>query len=312
MKILIADDDTISRRILRVALTKWGYETVATQNGRDAWDVLQGGDAPRMAILDWMMPELDGIEVCREVRKRSDQPYTYLLLLTSKSRQAEIIAGLDAGADDYLTKPVDLEELRVRLQAGRRILDLETKLVAAQEAFREQATHDALTGLWNRAAILKALEQEIVRAKRERTSFGVVLADLDSFKLVNDRHGHIAGDRVLEEAARRMCAAVRDYDVVGRYGGEEFLIVCPGCQESDVVTVAERIRESIERDPVEIAPGEAISVTLCLGVTVGGTPGAEDPVRLVKLADAALYLAKDRGRNRTETAPVDIGVADCP
>lgn len=312
MKILIADDDTISRRILQVALTKWGYETVATQNGREAWDVLQQVDAPRMAILDWMMPELDGIEVCREVRKRSDQSYTYLLLLTSKSHKTEIIAGLDAGADDYLTKPVDLEELRVRLQAGRRILDLETKLVAAQEAFREQATHDALTGLWNRAAILKALEQEIVRAKRERTSFGVVLADLDSFKLVNDRHGHIAGDRVLEEAAKRMRAAVRPYDMVGRYGGEEFLIVCPGCRESDVVTVAERIRASIERDPVEIAPGEALSVTLCLGVTVGGTHGAEDPARLVKLADAALYRAKDRGRNRTETAPVDIGVADCP
>lgn len=311
MKILIADDDAISQRILQSALTKWGYETVATQNGREAWEVLQQADAPRMAILDWMMPEMDGIEVCREVRKRSDQSYTYLLLLTSKSHKAEIIAGLNAGADDYLTKPVDLEELRVRLQAGRRILDLETKLVAAQEAFREQATHDALTGLWNRAAVLQTLEQEIVRAKRERTSFGVVLADLDSFKQVNDTHGHIAGDRVLEETARRMRASVRTYDVVGRYGGEEFLIVCPGCKEPDVVTVAERIRESVERDPVEIAPGKVIPVTLSLGVTVGGIHGAEDPAMLIKLADAALYRAKDLGRNRTEVANQHC-VADCP
>nr|MBI3613677.1 diguanylate cyclase [Nitrospirota bacterium] len=312
MKILIADDDTISRRILEVALAKWGYEIVVAQNGREAWAALQQADAPRMAVLDWMMPELDGTEVCQEVRKRSDQSYTYLLLLTSKSHKAEIIAGLNAGADDYLTKPVDLEELRARLQAGRRILDLETKLVAAQEALRVQATHDALTGLWNRAAVLKALEQEIVRAKRERTSFGVVLADLDSFKLVNDTHGHIAGDRVLEEAARRMHAAVRPYDVVGRYGGEEFLIVCPGCKEPDVVTVAERIRESVERESVAIAPGKAIPVTLSLGVAVGGIHGAEDPSMLVKLADAALYRAKDRGRNRTEVATADIGVAGCP
>jgi two-component system, cell cycle response regulator len=311
VKVLIADDDTISRRILQVALTKWGYETVATQNGREAWEVLQQTDAPRMAVLDWMMPELDGIEVCQEVRKQSGQSYTYLLLLTSKSHKAEIIAGLNAGADDYLTKPVDLEELRVRLQAGRRILDLETKLVAAQEELRIQATHDVLTGLWNRAAVLQALEQEIVRAKRERTSFGVVLTDVDSFKLVNDKYGHIAGDRVLEETAKRMHAVARPYDVVGRYGGEEFLIVCPGCNESDVVTVAERIRESVERDPVEIAPGKAIPVTLSLGVTVGGIHGAEDAATLVKLADAALYRAKDRGRNRTEVASRHC-VADCP
>ncbi|MDE3243604.1 MAG: diguanylate cyclase [Nitrospirota bacterium] len=288
------------------ALVKWGYEIIASQDGRDAWEILQQADAPRMAILDWMMPELDGLAVCQEVRKRDDHSYTYLLLLTSNTQKAERLAGLHAGADDYLTKPVDLEELRVRLQAGRRILDLETKLLAAQDSLREQATHDALTGLWNRAAIVKALEQERVRANRERTSFGVVLADLDGFKLVNDGHGHLAGDRVLEEAARRMRTAVRAYDVVGRYGGEEFLIVCPGCHEAEAVTIAERIRASLERAPIEIASGEAISVTLFLGVTMGGTQGTDEPIRLIKSADTALYCAKNRGGNCVELAIPDI------
>src|SRR5579883_987988 len=166
MKVLIADDDPISASMLEGALVKWGYEVVATQNGREAWEVLQQDDAPQMAILDWMMPERDGLAVCQDVRKRSGPSYTYLVLLTSKCHQAERLVGLTAGADDYLIKPVDLHELRLRLQAGGRILDLERELVAAQEVLRRQATHDALTGLWNKAAIAQALEHEMARAKR--------------------------------------------------------------------------------------------------------------------------------------------------
>ncbi len=298
MKILIAEDDPVSRRLLEATLTKWGYEVTACADGNMAWQALQRSDAPTLAILDWMMPGMDGVQVCREVRKRANEPYTYLLLLTAKNQMSDIITGLEAGADDYIIKPFDANELRLRLRAGRRILDLQAALIAAREELREQATRDSLTRLWNRATILDILQREFERAKRMQASLSVVLADLDYFKRINDIHGHLAGDAVLREAARRMRTAIRPYDEIGRYGGEEFLLVLPDCDAANAVILGERLRLAV-KEAMVLVEG-TFSVTLSLGVAT--CEGVADLKTFIAIADAALYRAKDSGRDRVELA----------
>jgi two-component system cell cycle response regulator len=229
VKVLIAEDDMVSRRLLEAMLSRWGYEVVVTRDGLEAWHVLQTANTSLLAILDWIMPGIDGVEVCRRVRQRGQEPYIYLLLLTTKGRKENIIEGLEAGADDYLTKPFDPHELQVRLRAGKRIVTLQAELIEAREALRIQATHDPLTNIWNRRAIIETLSNELARAGREGVPVAVVLADLDYFKRINDTYGHVAGDAVLCEATNRMRASLRTYDTIGRYGGEEFLIILPNC-----------------------------------------------------------------------------------
>jgi len=199
VKILIADDEPVSRRMLQGLLTKWGYEVVAAEDGKVAWERLITPDAPRIALLDWMMPERNGVDVCRDMRLQRPEPYTYILLLTAKDAKESVVEGLDSGADDYLTKPFHPQELKARLRVGIRLLELEDTLVQAREAMRFKATHDALTGIWNRGTILETLERETLRSRREGTSLGVIIGDLDHFKSVNDTYGHLIGDRVLRE-----------------------------------------------------------------------------------------------------------------
>jgi len=237
---------------------------------------------------------MEGIAVLKRLREWSQAP---VLVLTVRDREADKVAALDAGADDYLTKPFNAHELRVRLRAGRRILDLQEELLRAREALRDQATHDSLTGLWNRGFILETLRNEVARAARESQPVAVLIADLDHFKQVNDTHGHIAGDAVLREAAHRMKATVRRYDAVGRYGGEEFLVVLPGCDLEDACAQAERLREAVGAGPVHAA-GTDIPVTCSIGVSCRSLPSAADVDFLVREADLALYTAKDSGRNR--------------
>ncbi|GIX49552.1 MAG: diguanylate cyclase response regulator [Candidatus Tectimicrobiota bacterium] len=299
MKVLIAEDDPVSRRLLEATLRRWGYEVIACADGTTAWQILQQADAPQLVILDWMMPGMDGIQVCRAVRTRAAEPYVYILLLTARSQKSDIITGLEAGADDYLTKPFDTNELRMRLRAGRRILDLQAELIFAREALREQAMRDSLTRLWNRAAILSMLRQELERARRTQAPLSVVLADLDHFKKINDTYGHLAGDMALREAARRMRAAVRPYDAIGRYGGEEFLLVLPGCDAAAALALAQRLREAIAAEPLLLTEGK-LALTLSLGVA-SRHPQADDTA-LIAAADAALYRAKRHGRNRVEVA----------
>ncbi len=299
MRSLIAEDDPVSRRVLEAFLIKWGYEVVAACDGAEAWRLLQQKDAPQLAILDWMMPAMDGVELCREIRKRAERPYVYIVLVTAKGRRQDILEGLDSGADDYLTKPFDAQELKARVRAGRRILDLQDELVRAREALREQATHDHLTCLWNRAGILDIMERELNRAQREGTPLGLIMADLDHFKRINDTYGHLPGDAVLLEAARRMHSSVRPYDAIGRYGGEEFLIVLPGCDAPDVVNQAERLRVCISAEPIETPEGR-IAITLSLGVAAVPKGIEADLDSLLRTVDAALYRAKNRGRNRVE------------
>jgi diguanylate cyclase (GGDEF)-like protein len=308
MKVLAAEDNPVFQSMLRALLTKWGYDVVAARDGLEAWRILESAGAPRLAILDWMMPGMDGVELCRRVRAAGREPYIYILLLTGRTESEDLVEGMEAGADDYLTKPFNAHELRARLRAGRRILDLQEELMAAREALRDQATHDGLTGLLNRTTILEALRSETGRAARERRPVAVLMVDLDHFKLVNDTHGHLAGDAVLRETARRMKASVRPYDPVGRYGGEEFLIVLPGCDGPTAQAQAERFREAMASEPVHIG-GQSIRVTCSIGVSASTGLSASSGDSLVHEADLALYQAKNRGRNQVAQASAcEIGV----
>ena len=263
-----------------------------------------------VAILDWVMPGLTGPEVCRRVREREKEndTYTYLLLLTSKSLKEDLIEGMESGADDYITKPFDQHELKVRLRAGTRIIDLQRELVAAKDALREQAQKDFLTRIWNRSSILDILQRELARGARENRPVGVVLADLDHFKSVNDTYGHFAGDAVLREFTRRMQASIRPYDAIGRYGGEEFLVILPGSDDVNTQAHAERMRSSLDRLPMDINDEERV-VTCSFGAT-SWQPGMEpDPEALIRIADDALYIAKNQGRNRVVQQAMLVGKA---
>jgi two-component system, cell cycle response regulator len=304
VKILIADDSIVSRHLLEATLRKWGYDVVVACDGTEALEILQREDTPALAILDWMMPGMTGPEVCRRIRQRRSEPYTYILLLTSKSQKEDLIEGMEAGADDYITKPFDQHELQVRLRAGTRLVDLQAELLAAREALREQATRDSLTHLWNRNSILEILGRELARAEREGCSVGVVMVDLDHFKNVNDTHGHLAGDAVLCEAARRMQNGIRQYDAIGRYGGEEFLILLPGCDETNSFNQADRLRRIIGQTEMSVND-TALLLTASFGVTAALPGGNWDSETLIRRADEALYVAKKLGRNRVEMLPVN-------
>lgn len=299
MRILIAEDDAISRRLLDTILRKWGYEVVVALDGSQAWDELQKEDSPRLAILDWMMPGMDGVEVCGKVRERTGSPYVYILLLSAKSQREDLVKGLESGADDYITKPFDANELKVRLRAGRRILDLQTQLLAAQEALRDQAARDPLTGIWNRNTIFDIFRRELSRSLRENNSLSIVMLDIDHFKNLNDSYGHLAGDAVLREFTRRITNSLRPYDAVGRYGGEEFLVVLPGCELESAARHAERLRTLMVEAPFDTSEGRH-AVTCSLGAASTSVAGLQDMDSLIRAADAALYRAKRNGRDRVE------------
>ena len=215
-RILIAEDDPVSRRVLETLLKKWGHEIVVANDGLEAVRLLESREAPRLAVLDWMMPGLEGVQVCQRIRQDTTRPYMYLLLLTARSQKDDLVRGLESGADDYLTKPFDAQELRARLHVGKRILELQDNLIAAREKLLYQATHDALTGISNRGVSLDALRRERSRQTRESGFFAIMLLDIDHFKYVNDTYGHIAGDAVLTEAAQRIKSCIRPYDTLGR------------------------------------------------------------------------------------------------
>ena len=296
MKVLIADDDGMSRRLLEKTLEREGYKVIAVDNGRLALQQLSLPDGPRLALLDWMMPELDGPGVCLEVRKQHERPYVHIVLLTSRGSKEDVVAGLEAGADDYLTKPWNPAELTARLRVGQRILQLEDRLVEARETMRFKATHDPLTSLFNRGVIVDLLARELTRTRREKGCTVVMLGDIDHFKDVNDKYGHVVGDEVLREIALRLMASIRSYDLVGRYGGEEFLIVLSNCDSSHAVARAEEVRNGIVTHPVRTIRGP-LPITMSLGVLSTRDWGLHLVEDILIETDLALYQAKADGRN---------------
>jgi diguanylate cyclase (GGDEF)-like protein len=295
MKILIAEDDRISSRILDRNLTDWGYQVVLARSGEEAWDSLRDSDL-RMAILDWMMPGMDGIEVCRKIRRRKKYKYTYLILLSAKDRKQDIIAGLSSGADDYMTKPVNFLELKARLKTGRRIVDLEDKLLVIQNQLKDLASRDSLTKLWNRAEITKFLREELERGQREQKPTGVIMLDIDHFKKINDVYGHNIGDKAILFIVARLKRKVRKSDKIGRYGGDEVIIILPNCGFREIRLVAERMRAAVARRGVKTEV-DTIPLTISLGCATSEGLTLPTAERLIKASDEALLEAKNRGRN---------------
>ncbi len=297
MKILLADDEPIARTMLEHWLAGWGYEVTLARDGESALQALKDDSELRLLVVDWVMPKKDGIEVCKAIRSGPQEPYVYIVLLTAKDDKSDIIAGLDAGADDYLVKPCNPLELKVRLRAGRRVIELQEQLVKARESLRFEAMHDSLTGLLNRGAVLEQLNNELVRASRRGAPVSVLMGDLDHFKNVNDEHGHAAGDAVLRETARRLKAGVRAYDSVGRLGGEEFIAVLPECDAKTGLSVASRLCRSLAETPTQ-HNGASISHSISIGVAATDQFGSAHGNELIRAADAALYRAKHAGRSR--------------
>jgi len=300
MQALVVEDSAVYRKLIGDHLRSWSFGVTLAESGSEAWQILQQPDAPKLVLLDWVLPDLDGIELCQRIRQAgSSGPYVYVILLTSNEGRQNMLDAMQAGADDYLVKPFDELELKARLLVGKRILDLQEQLVSARESMRHAATHDSLTGLMNRGEILGMLQRELERARRERRPVGVVLGDVDHFKSVNDTLGHLFGDEALREIGRRLRAQLRVYDGVGRYGGEEFLMILPNCDLPNTLLRVNELRESIAHTPV-VCSGEERLITVSMGVAVSNTDGKNELEALLNQADAGLYAAKEKGRNRIE------------
>ena len=227
--------------------------------------------------------------------------YVYIIVVTGRDRTEDVVAALDAGADDCVTKPFRPEELSARVRTGIRIVMLERALRETQDELRLIATRDELTKVWNRPAILRLLEGEVNRSRREYKPFALALVDIDHFKQVNDRLGHLAGDVVLAEVASRLTSACRSYDRVGRYGGEEMGVLMPGCESDAAFDVSERLRCAVSACDI-LTPEGAASVTVSVGAASNQDRLNSSSTIMVRAADRALYESKGNGRNRVTIA----------
>ena len=306
MQVLLVEDSAVYRQLIGGNLKTWGFEVVMAETGAEASQILEQPRAPKLVLLDWVLPDIEGTELCQRIRTAgSSGHYVYIMLLTGKEARQDMLDALQAGADDFLRKPFDESELKARLLVGKRILNLQEELVAARESMREAATRDSLTGLLNRAEIFSMLERELERSRRERKPLSVILADIDHFKKVNDTEGHLFGDETLREIARRLQSRLRPYDGVGRYGGEEFLLVLPSCDRDGAIERANELRETIASASVVIG-GVEKAITMSMGVGSSECIGVGELKSLLSRADTALYLAKNKGRNRVEYAAVPV------
>lgn len=310
MKILIAEDDLISRRLLQKTLEAWGYEVMVAKNGQEAWDILQQADI-RLVIADWVMPVIDGVTLCQKISKSGMPWYVYFILLTSKDRKEDIIVGLDAGADDYVTKPFNRGELHVRVHAGERVLKLEKELLEKNEELQrlnikleELIRIDPLMNIGNRRSFYEIIEKVHNRAYRYAHNYGVIMCDIDHFKAYNDIYGHLAGDNILKSVAESIKSTLRMSDDIFRYGGEEIVIILPEQDLKGTVIVAERIRKGVESLGLPHKGNSSGILTVSCGVAACFTTECKNDSSKAKWetvlghADQALYKAKSEGRNR--------------
>ena len=297
MKILIAEDSSTSRMMLVAVAKNWGYEVVEAEDGLVAWEVMQQEDAPRLLLIDWEMPNMNGIELCERVRAQESTNPPYILLLTARTKAEDIVKGLSKGANDYVAKPFNNAELQARMQVGQRMLEMQSELSDAMEELRTHATYDALTGILNRRAVLDQIPKEIQRVRRQNMELCIGMCDIDYFKKINDTHGHLVGDEVLKEVTKRMQSALRTYDLIGRFGGEEFLVIASST-EGHPLDAYNRVCEILSATPIRV--GElSLNVTISCGVTQLLDDDSENNyTEILARADAALYEAKESGRNK--------------
>jgi diguanylate cyclase (GGDEF)-like protein len=283
MKILIAEDDPISRRLLESQLIKWNYEVVITSDGKAALEALQSEDPPSIAILDWMMPEMDGVKVCQEIRKQENEHYTYVLLLTAKDRKEDLIEGLEAGADDYVIKPFNAHELDMRIKAGKRIIELEKKL-------RMLTIKDELTNLYNRRGLIELSKRQMKIAKRQKIPVSLLFADIDDFKIINDTFGHKEGDSILIETARILNETYRETDIITRIGGDEFAVLLMGASENDIDVIKNRLQENIDSSNKR---NNKHKLSLSIGIATSHPELINDIEHLLTRADKLMYEQKN-------------------
>jgi two-component system, cell cycle response regulator len=300
MQVLVVEDSAVYRQILTTHLKDWCLPFTIAKDGSEAWTLLQRPDCPKLVLLDWVLPDIDGVELCRRIRSAgTGNSYSYVILLTGKDDKKDMLEAMQAGADDYLVKPFDQLELKARLLVGKRIVGLHEELVSARESMRYAATHDSLTGLMNRGETVDLLSRELARARRSGKPLSVILADVDHFKKVNDTLGHLFGDEALKEVARRLRSKLRVYDGVGRYGGEEFLMVLADCDLVAALTKADDLRACVGSEPI-VSSRASRNITVSMGVAVSTDHPNGNIGSLLSQADLGLYVAKQNGRNRVE------------
>jgi diguanylate cyclase (GGDEF)-like protein len=295
------EDNPVSRNVLEKTLRKSGYHVTSVSNGRLALELFKEKFFP-IVLTDWMMPIMDGLELCKAIRRNTSNGYVFIIFLTGKNSQNDIVRGLEAGADDYLTKPFNQSELKARIKTGIRILELEESLKKANEQIRVLSISDPLTGIFNRRYLNKHLPLEINRAKRYNHPLSLILCDIDHFKQVNDRYGHLVGDQVIKAFVSRIKKSIRDVDWMVRYGGEEFVIVVPETDPGGSYILAERLRNAISQSVVNVQKHK-IHITSSFGLTgfVSNTTDHKITFEaMIDQADKCLYKAKMKGRNRVE------------
>jgi two-component system cell cycle response regulator len=294
--ILVVDDNPDNLEIISTRLRFRGYRVATADRGDKAIDLVHETH-PDLILLDIMMPDMDGYEVARRIRATDDIPYIPIIVVTARDSTEDKVTGLDAGADDYLTKPINFPELEARVRSMLRIKRLQDELEEKNRKLEQLSISDGLTGLFNHRHLHELLQEEFDRSSRTEEPISVVMFDLDRFKQVNDTHGHQAGDQVLRKLAHILRETAREIDRLGRYGGEEFLAILPDSDPEAGVTFAERVREAVESEPFDIGDGDRIEMTISAGVATYPHDRPEGPRRLVHYADQALYSAKNSGRN---------------
>ncbi|HEV8658692.1 MAG TPA: diguanylate cyclase [Thermoanaerobaculia bacterium] len=294
--VAIIDDDAAIRRLVRLLLKRAGYATLEYTTGEEAHAKL-ASQPWDLAILDRKLPDMDGIDLCRELKSNPEFRARYIIMLTGESEQADKIEGLELGADDYVTKPFQGPELLARVRAAKRIVDLQKELMESNRRLELLSITDGLTKLHNHRHFQDELHRAFEESQRYQRPLSLAMIDIDFFKKINDTYGHAIGDEVLKAIARLYKESVRSTDLVARYGGEEFAVMMPETELQDGCTFAEKIRALIEST---VIPTQAGPVTATVSVGVASVPHSRihSAKELIIAADRALYRAKKSGRNQ--------------